>query len=108
MTSMPIADDTHQLVFLVQTQLNEGKADALTASLPAHLDFLRDQYAEGRLLFGGPLVTSDLHNTGNGVYALRAETLEAATALAGADPLHRDGIRTAHVHHWMLKTDYSR
>lgn len=24
------------------------------------------------------------------------------------DPLHRDGIRTAPVHRWMLKTDHSR
>lgn len=108
MDSMPIADSTHELVFLVHTQLNEGEAEALSATLPAHLEFLRHQYAEGRLLFGGPLVTSDLHNTGNGVYALRADTLEAATALASADPLHRDGIRTAHIHRWMLKTDYSR
>ena len=96
-------------MFLVQTQLNEGKADALTATLPAHLEFLRYQYAEGNLMFGGPLVNSDRHNTGNGVYVLRAETLEDAQALADADadPLHRDGVRTAHVHHWMLKTDYS-
>lgn len=108
MTSMLIADDTHQLVFLVRTQLNEGKAAALSATLPAHLEFLQQQYADGRLVFGGPLVTSDRHNTGDGVYVLRAETLEAAQALADADPLHRDGIRTAKVHHWMLKTDYSR
>ncbi len=107
MTNMPTADDTHQLVFLVQTQLREGKAEALTATLPAHLEFLQHQFAEGRLLFGGPLVTDDLQNTGNGVYVLRADTIEAAQALADADPLHRDGIRTARVHRWMLKTDYS-
>lgn len=108
MNSIPIADDTHQLVFLVQTQLNEGRAEELSAALPAHLEFLQRQFAEGRLLFGGPLVTSDLQNTGNGVYALRAETLEAAAAIAAADPLHHGGIRTAQIHHWMLKTDYTR
>lgn len=108
MTSMPIADDTHQLAFLVETRLREGQAEALTATLPAHLEFLRHQFAEGRLLFGGPLVTSDLHNTGNGVYALHADTLDAAQAIADADPLHRDGIRTATLRRWMLKTDYSR
>lgn len=108
MTSMPIADDTHQLVFLVETQLREGQAEALTAMLPAHLEFLRHQFAEGRLLFGGPLVTGELHNTGNGVYALRTDTLDAAQTIADADPLHREGIRTATVHRWMLKTDYSR
>jgi uncharacterized protein len=100
-------DDDHQLVFLVRTQLNQGKAEAFRATLPAHLAFLQHQYAEGRLLFGGPLLDGDLHNCGNGVYVLRAETLNAAKALADADPLHRDGIRTAQVHPWMLKTDYT-
>ena len=108
MTSMPIADDTHELVFLVQTQLNGGKAEALGATLPAHLDFLHQQFIEGRLMFGGPLVTSDLHNTGNGLYVLRADSLAAAQAIADEDPMHRDGVRTATVQHWMLKTDYSR
>ena len=108
MTTMPTADDTHELVFLIRTQLNEGKADALRATLPAHLEFLKEQYAAGRLLFGGPLVDGDLSNTGNGLYALRAETLAAAEAIAKADPLHRDGVRTAQVDRWMLKTDYSR
>ncbi|OPX05809.1 YciI family protein [Mycobacterium sp. AT1] len=108
MTTMPTADDTHELVFLVRTELNEGKAEALRTTLPAHLEFLKQQYAADHLLFGGPLVDGDLHNTGNGLYALRAESIDAATTLANADPLHRDGVRTAHVDRWMLKTDYSR
>ena len=100
-------NDDHQLVFLVRTQLNPGNAEAFTRELPAHLHFLSRLYSEGRLLFGGPLIDSNNHNTGNGIYVVRAETFSEAKELAAQDPLHRQGIRTAEVHKWMLKTDYS-
>lgn len=107
MTNLPTPDDTHELVFLVETLLNEGKAGDLESVLPDHLAFLRTLFAQGRLLFGGPLVDDELNNTGTGVYVLRADSLDAAEALAASDPLHDKGIRRANVRRWMWKNDYS-
>jgi uncharacterized protein YciI len=107
MTTLPkLSHDDHELVFLVQAQLDREKVGAFLDKIPEHLQYLTRLHAEGHLLFAGPIVDGDNHNTGDGVYVLRADTLADARALAAEDPFHRAGIRTAEVNRWMLRTDF--
>ena len=73
------------------------------ASLPDHLAYQADLERTGQLAFAGPMSdeTGD-HMQGMGLIIYRADSLEAARALAEADPMHKSGARTFVLRRWMI------
>ncbi len=77
--------------------------ESLQAQLPAHLAYQGEQEQLGNLVMAGPL--SDLSGEqmeGVGMIIYRAESLEAAKALADADPMHSTGTRRYTIRRWMV------
>ncbi|WP_417523636.1 YciI family protein [Marinovum sp.] len=80
-----------------------GDPAAVKAALPDHLAYQARLEAEGKLALAGPL--SDETGTqmeGMGMIVYRAESLEAARALAEADPMHRAGARSFTLRRWLI------
>lgn len=77
--------------------------DVVKANLPAHLAYQADLERAGHLAFAGPLSdeTGD-EMQGMGLIIYRAESLEAARALAEADPMHKSGARSFVLRRWMI------
>ena len=71
--------------------------------LPDHLAYQAERERDGTLFLAGPL--SDLSGEnieGVGLIIYRAESLEAARALASADPMHARGARTFEIRRWLV------
>ncbi len=79
------------------------KPENLQANLPAHLEYQGQMEQQGNLVMAGPL--SDLSGDnmeGVGMIIYRAESLEAARALADADPMHKSGTREYTIRRWLV------
>lgn len=73
------------------------------ASLPDHLAYQAELERAGSLAFAGPMSDeTGVHMQGMGLIIYRAESLEAAQALAEADPMHMSGARTFVLRRWMI------
>ena len=77
--------------------------DDVQANLPAHLEYQRSQEVAGTLAFAGPLsdLTGELMQ-GTGMIVYRAESMEAARAIADGDPMHSSGARTYVLRKWLI------
>jgi len=77
--------------------------EELQKHLPAHLAYQAEQEQNGALVMAGPLsnVTGDLME-GVGLIVYRADSLEAATALAENDPMHKTGTREFIIRRWLV------
>lgn len=77
--------------------LSKGPGDPVLRErhITAHQEWLDDQHRAGRILFSGP--TGDRQY---GVYVIVADSLDAATKLAGEDPYHTHDVRQATVMQW--------
>ncbi len=77
--------------------------DELKARLPAHLEYQAEQEQLGNLALAGPLsdLTGELME-GVGMIIYKAESLEAAVALADADPMHKSGTREYTIRRWLV------
>lgn len=62
---------------------------------PAHLEYLAGLKAEGKVWVSGPFADGQ-----GGMVIYEAPSLEAAAALAAADPLVRTGARSLSLHPW--------
>ena len=62
-----------------------------------HVSYMADQLEAGRLAIGGPFLDDS-----GGMMALRAESPEAALAIAEADPTVQDGLLLVQVKPWMV------
>lgn len=72
-------------------------------SLPDHLAYQADLERAGSLAFAGPMSDeTGAHMQGMGLIIYRATSLEAAHALAAADPMHKSGARTYVLRRWMI------
>lgn len=73
------------------------------ASLPDHLAYQAELERAGHLAFAGPMSdeTGD-HMQGIGLIIYRADSLEAARALAEGDPMHKSGARTFVLRRWLI------
>ena len=77
--------------------------DAVKANLPDHLAYQADLERAGQLAFAGPMSDeTGEHMQGMGMIIYRAESLEAARALAEADPMHKSGARSFVLRRWMI------
>lgn len=73
------------------------------AALPDHLAYQAELERAGSLAFAGPLSDeTGEHMQGMGLIIYRAESLEAARALAEADPMHKSGARSFVLRRWMI------
>ena len=73
------------------------------ASLPDHLAYQAALERSGALAFAGPMSDeTGVHMQGMGLIIYRAESLDAARALADDDPMHESGARTYVLRRWMI------
>ena len=73
------------------------------ASLPDHLAYQAQLEKAGSLAFAGPMSDeSGEHMQGIGMIVYRAESLDAAQALAEGDPMHQSGARSFVLRRWMI------
>lgn len=80
-----------------------GDVALLQKTLPDHLAYQAQLEAEGALVFAGPLSDeSGEMMEGMGMIIYRAESFEAARALADADPMHLSGARRYVLRRWMI------
>lgn len=81
-----------------------AKAPAdVKAALPDHLAYQATLERAGALAFAGPMSDeSGEQMQGMGMMVYRAESFDAARALAEADPMHQSGARSFHLRRWMI------
>ena len=73
------------------------------AALPDHLAYQAQLEQAGSLAFAGPMSDeSGEHMQGIGMIVYRAESLDAAQALAEGDPMHQSGARSFVLRRWMI------
>ena len=73
------------------------------SALPDHLAYQAQLEAQGKLAFAGPMSDeSGEQMQGMGMIIYRADSLEAARALAEADPMHKSGARSFTLRRWMI------
>ena len=89
-------------LFVVESTPAKAPED-VQANLPAHLEYQRSQEVAGTLTFAGPLsdLTGELMQ-GTGMIVYRAESMEAAKAIADGDPMHASGARTYVLRKWLI------
>jgi uncharacterized protein YciI len=80
-----------------------GGLDALEEHLAEHLAYQKDLEACGITFAAGPFANDDETAwSGEGMIIVRAASVEEATAIAQADPMHRSGVRRFRVRPWLL------
>lgn len=77
--------------------------EKLGETLPDHLAYQAEQEQKGVLAFAGPLSddTGEQMN-GTGLIIYRAPSMEAAKAVADADPMHARGVRQYSMRKWLI------
>ncbi len=77
--------------------------EEIKAMLPDHLAYQAELERAGKLALAGPLSTEDGQEIeGMGLIIYRADSLEAARALADADPMHKTGTRSFTLRRWLI------
>lgn len=73
------------------------------AALPDHLAYQAKLEVAGNLAFAGPMSDeTGEHMQGMGLIIYRADSLDAARALAEGDPMHKSGARSFTLRRWMI------
>ena len=77
--------------------------DAVKENLSEHRAYLRELENKDILFGAGPLWTDDgQYFEGDGMLIYRANSVEEATQLAQADPMHKNGAREFTLRPWLL------
>ena len=76
--------------------------EKLKALLPAHLEYMIALEKRGVLFASGPLSDGSGPPSGAGLTILRVASADEARALAQADPIVRDGVRTFELKEWTM------
>jgi uncharacterized protein len=81
----------------------KAEPEAIKAVLPEHLAYQGQLEAAGSLVLAEPLSddTGELMESA-GLIIYRADSLDAAHALADADPMHLKGARTYRLRRWLV------
>jgi len=89
-------------LYVTQSTPAKGPED-VKAVLPDHLAYQAKLEAERKLAFAGPMSDeTGEHMQGMGLIIYRAESFEAARALAEGDPMHKSGARSFKLRRWMI------
>lgn len=91
----------HELYMVLTTPA--GDPQKVKDTLPDHLAYQADLEASGALFLAGP-VSNEAGDQieGSGLIIYRASSLEAARALAEADPMHAKGARDFVLRRWLV------
>lgn len=77
--------------------------DEMQKHLPAHLKYQAAREEDRSLVLAGPLSDASGENIeGAGLIVYRAENMQAARALADADPMHSSGARSYELRRWLV------
>lgn len=88
------------MLFVVLTQDKPGHLDLRLSTRPAHVEWLKGLEAEGVLKAAGPFLDGEGKPAGS-MLILKAESAEAAAALAAQDPYVAAGLfATTEVRRW--------
>ena len=79
-----------------------GSREQLDQHLEAHLRHQISLEKAGIMFGAGPLANADGTPSGTGMIIIRAETAEAARAIADLDPFHSSGLRTYTLQQWTM------
>ena len=80
-----------------------GSPEEVKANLPDHLAYQAELERRGQLALAGPMSDeSGDHMQGVGLIIYRAESFDAARAIAEQDPMHTSGARTFTLRRWMI------
>ena len=89
-------------LFVVRTK-PAGDIELVKSTLPDHLAYQKKLEGEGALFLAGPVSDETGENMqAEGMIIYRAESLEAARALADGDPMHENGARIYEVRKWLI------
>ncbi len=86
-------------VILSRPTARAGDRDAVRAE---HFAYIHDLEARGVLFAAGPEVDENDKPQGPGIIIIRAASLEAARAIADAEPFHRDRYREYDIRSWRI------
>ena len=89
-------------LYVVESSPLRSPPEMMTV-LPDHLAYQKDREAEGVLFLAGPLSDdSGEQMSGGGLIIYRATNLDAAKAIADADPMHAKGMRSYRIRKWLV------
>lgn len=79
-----------------------GDLDKVQEARAEHLEYQVEIEQKGIMFAAGPLADDDGNWGGDGMIVIRADSLEAATRIAAADPMHSSGARKFHIRPWLM------
>ncbi|MGB0631572.1 MAG: YciI family protein, partial [Alphaproteobacteria bacterium] len=89
-------------LFVVFTEPT-GDLDKVQESRADHLKYQVEIEQKGIMFAAGPLADDSGEAWGgDGMIIIRADSLEAATRIAEADPMHASGARKFHIRPWLM------
>ena len=97
----PIESLANFRVWLIETQ--PAIPEQMQSVIGDHLEYQFMLEREGIMFAAGPLLgPQDTEFSGAGLIAIRADSLEEATRIADADPMHSTGTRTYTIRQWVI------
>jgi uncharacterized protein YciI len=91
-----------KLLFMVTSKAKAGFGP-IKDNIEAHLEYLGALEANGTLFMAGPLFNEEPDSwSGDGLLIYNVSSLEEATRIAKADPLHQSGAREYSIRPWLL------
>jgi uncharacterized protein len=88
--------------YVVFSQPTSGVGPVME-NLSRHLEYQREIERDGMLVAAGPQWTEDeKYWEGDGMFVIRASSLEHARELASLDPMHQCGARSFTVRPWLV------
>lgn len=89
-------------LYVVSSTATDGIAPVME-NLDPHVEWQTQLEREGVMFAAGPLATDDeQYWEGDGMFVSRADSREAAVALAEKDPMHSSGARSFTVRPWLM------
>lgn len=89
-------------MYVVSTT-SAGDMDKILANLEEHLTYQVELERRGIMFSAGPVFSEDGQSWhGEGMVVIRADSLDEARDIAGADPMHRSGARNFTVRPWLM------
>lgn len=80
-----------------------GDLDAVQEARALHLEYQVEIEQKGIMFAAGPFSNEAGDSWGGeGMIIIRAESIEAATAIAEADPMHSSGARKFRIRPWLM------
>ena len=89
-------------LFVVESTPAKGP-EAVKENLPAHLAYQRSLEEQGILVMAGPVSDPTGEEMfGGGLIIYRASSMDEATKLTSADPMHQSGARSFTLRKWLV------